>query len=80
MTTVTSAPEEFQIVDPDINERIQAGDLLWDPSEFDWLPACRSEIGEYVYGFAAVARRKAEQPKPELPAVKRLPRRVRPTK
>lgn len=79
----TLPPEGYEIVPAgDVNERIQAGDRLWDEEEAEWLPAARNEIGDYVSGFYAVARRVPTPPTKITPPTLRvgINNRPRPTR
>lgn len=73
-------PEGYTVLDKsDVNERIQAGDLLWSEEDYEWHKAERVEIGDYVYGFYAVARVTPVNNKPApQPTVKRIRRTRRP--
>jgi hypothetical protein len=50
-------PEGYSLVDEANEAQIKAGDLLYHPEAFEFVPAEKHEIGDYVYGFHAVVRR-----------------------
>lgn len=67
-------PEWYELVEHDINEKVQAGDLIWDEDDEDWLVPLSRYIGHYVSRYAAVARPATVAP---VRTVKRIPARKR---
>lgn len=65
-------PRGYELVDLDINEKVQLGDLVWDTDDEDWLPT--RHIGVYASRYAAVARPVKVAP---VRTVKRIPARKR---
>lgn len=60
-------PQGYTVIDPDdVNEKIQANDLIYEDG---WTSTCRAQFGEYCYG-QRVARRDA-------PAKVKVVKRVR---
>lgn len=65
-------PEGYELVEHDINEKVQLRDLIWDEDDEDWLPP--SHVGCYISRYKAVARPRKVAP---VRTVKRIPARKR---
>lgn len=49
-------PGNYLEFTPDVNERIQAGDMYWDTEDEEWVHASRQQVGLYASQFERVAR------------------------
>ncbi len=62
MTDTPPPPDGYDPLSAeDMEARIKSGDLLWNDGECEWQSPTGSEIGDYMYGYFAVARRAAGQ-------------------
>jgi hypothetical protein len=50
-----SPPQTFAVLE-DVNERVQTGDMIYDPDDLEWYYATRKQVGSYIGYHTIVAR------------------------